>query len=93
MPKRKITSETWQAMSAAYDAWDGTISIEDLLKPWGISKQAFYAERRKQGLGLKSDRPVPQTADEKAIIEVLLSSLVEARIKIRELENELATRR
>lgn len=90
MPKRKITPELWEAAAAAYEAWDPANdrrTIEEVLVPFGISKQAFYAERRRRGI--TGARLTQSPASDQAVVEVLLSALVEARVKIAALEAQI----
>lgn len=100
MPKRKITAELWQQMLAAYEAWSPADpdagSIDDVLRPFGVSRQAFYAELRRQGIAPKATatrpRPAgsglsPEQHDE--VVAVLLQTLVETRHKITLLEAQL----
>lgn len=90
MPRQKITPEMRVELDAAYDEWTGRESIDQLLQPFGVSKQAFYADRRRRGLPLKSDRPVPLSlSGEGPVAEVLLNALVEAKMRIRSLEAEV----
>lgn len=91
MAKRKITPELWAELVAAYDAWNPAApdapSMDELLAPFGISKQAFYAERRRQNLPNKSDWRASHTApDPTAQVQALLEALVDCRLRVRELE-------
>lgn len=91
MAKRKITPELWADLVAAYDAWNPADphapSMDELLAPFGISKQAFYAERRRQNLPNKSDwRTTQPVVDPTQQVTALLEALVDARLRIRELE-------
>lgn len=93
MPKRKITPELWADVIDAYNTWDPTQpdspTIDELLRPYGISKQAFYAERRRQGMGNKADwRPEPATSAA-ATVDALVQALVDAQLRIRDLERQL----
>jgi hypothetical protein len=110
MPKRKLTEEVWQEVKRAYDAWTpgdpSAPSIDDLLRPFGVSKQAFYAELRRRGDTTKSATGPTLThvapgaggdADREIAMRVLLEALVEARLRIvaleqhvQELESQLA---
>lgn len=83
----------WTQVVEAYNAWDpsvtGSPSIDQLLAPFGISKQAFYAERRRQGMANKADwRRAPSDVPTGQAVEVLLEALIEARLRIRELEEQ-----
>jgi hypothetical protein len=95
VPKRKITPELWADILTAYDAWtpgdDTAPTIEELLRPFGISKQAFYAERRRVGLAPKAENRPATIGNDSDTVTVLLEALVEARLKIRSLEQELQT--
>ena len=96
MPRRKITPELWADILSAYDAWDptqpGSLTVEQLLAPFGISKQAFYAERRRQGMANKGDWRSEPTASAAATIDALVQALVDAQLKIRDLERQLNQR-
>lgn len=83
-------------MNAAYEAWDPQDkTAEDLFRPFGISKQAFFQERRRRGLSpLKRDvssaaafiqaRPEETAAG----VELLLQILDETRRQVKRLEAE-----
>ena len=90
MPKRKITPELWAQVTEAYRQWTpgerGAGTIDELLRPFGISKQAFYAERRRLGLPGKS---APTEAVDGNVVKVILDALVECRLKNAELMHEL----
>lgn len=84
-------------MNAAYEAWDPQDkTAEELFQPFHISKQAFFAERRRRGLpprhrvGVDLNAFAHQRPNESAeSIEVLFEMLVEARLRIQHLETEL----
>jgi hypothetical protein len=96
MASNRITEETWRQVDKAYEDWDpnepDSPSISDLLEPYGVSKQAFYSYRRRTGKFLKNshswhppDRPAVSD-DSKPVVDALLASLVDARIRIKQLE-------
>jgi hypothetical protein len=95
MPKRKLSEQKWRDLCDAYDAWDPSDSsghtIDDVLEPYGLSKQAFYAERRKRGMPTKGGRSPaskPARGPEQAMA-VMLELLVSCKIRNRVLEDEL----
>lgn len=98
MPKRKITQAVFEKMMAAYEAWDPQDkTVEELFEPFDISKQAFYAECRRRGIPTRhrpgSDltqyvRDRPHESAES--MEVMVEMLVEARLKIQQLQAELS---
>jgi len=93
MPKRKITPELWAEILDAYESWDTSASdsgtIDNLLEPFGISKQAFYTELRRRGLSTKTLVSTPASAPPSDVAAALLEALVDARIEIRRLQAEL----
>lgn len=92
MPKRKITESLWKALVEAYEHWDpaGADTIEVVVAPFGISKQAFYAEARRRGYTLKSHTATAGDMVEAKLQAALLETLLTARLRIRVLESELA---
>lgn len=97
MPKRKITPELWAEIDAAYTNWNpastNAPSIDELLRPFGISKQAFYAERRRQGLANKGDWRTGAGEQGGDVVEALLQMVIECRVRIQLLERELELER
>lgn len=102
MPKRKITAELWQQLLTAYQEWEpGTLeapSIDELIAPFGVSKQAFYAELNRQGVPLKgrrASRPiankpaVPVAGEVDPLARMLMEELVTARLRCAVLEQAL----
>jgi hypothetical protein len=100
MPKRKLTEEVWQEVKRSYDAWTpgdpAAPSIDDLLQPFGVSKQAFYAELRRRGDTTKAatDRPAQSTTadvdpEREIVLRTMLEALVDARVQIVALEQRI----
>lgn len=97
MPKRKITPAVFERMNDAYMKWDPQdMTADELFRQFGISKQAFFAERRRRGLPpihrpsagevLQHVKDKPQEAVQS--MEVMLELLVQARLEIQQLRTE-----
>lgn len=97
MPKRKLTQEVFVKMNEAYEAWDPQDrTAEELFAPFGISKQAFFAERRRRSMPPRHragtdaiQYAAQQPANMVQTVETLVGLLAEARLRIAQLEAEL----
>lgn len=97
MPRRKITPEVWAKMCEAYVAWDptqpGSVTIDELIRPFKISKQAFFTERARVGYpplkaSMRPERQADQ--DDGGVAAFLLAEVVDDRLRIKELERQIA---